>query len=162
MLQIAKILKSNGTDGGLLIGVRDIEVGQIELQEPVFIEFDGLPVPFFIQDLQQRGNSKAIIPLNDIDSLADAEEVVGRALYIEGEWEEEEEMDFTGWTLLNRGERVGIVTGMEPIPGNLCLYVKPSFAGSIGETLVPLHPDLILSADPAARTLDLDLPDGLL
>ena len=154
MLQIAKILQSNGTDGGLLIGVRDIEVGQIDLQEPVFIEFDGLPVPFFIQSLQQRGTSKAIIHLNDIDSLADAEEVVGRALYIEGEWEEEEEMDFTGWTLLNRGVEVGTVTGMEPIPGNLCLYV--------GDTLVPLHPDLILSADPATRTLDLDLPDGLL
>lgn len=154
MLQIAKILKSNGTDGGLLIGVRDIEVGQIDLQEPVFIEFDGLPVPFFIQDLQQRGTSKAIIHLNDIVNLADAEEVVGRALYIEGEWEEEEEMDFTGWTLLNRGTRVGTVTGMEPIPGNLCLYV--------GDTLVPLHPDLILSADPVTRTLDLDLPDGLL
>jgi hypothetical protein len=43
---------------------------------------------------------------------------------------------------------------MEPIPGNLCLYV--------GETLVPLHPDLILSADPATRILDLDLPEGLL
>ena len=154
MLQIAKILKSNGTDGGLLIGVRDIEVGQIDLQEPVFIEFDGLPVPFFIQDLQQRGTSKAVIHLNDIVNLEDAEEVVGRALCIEGEWEEEEETDFTGWTLLNRGQRVGTVTGMEPIPGNLCLYV--------GETLVPLHPDLILSADPDARILDLDLPDGLL
>ena len=154
MLQIAKILKSNGTDGGLLIGVRDIEVGQIDLQEPVFIEFDGLPVPFFIQDLQQRGTSKAIIHLNDITSLADAEEVVGRGLFIEGEWEEEEELDFTGWTLLNRGERVGTVTGMEPIPGNLCLYV--------GDALVPLHEDLIISADPATRTLDLDLPEGLL
>ena len=154
MLQIAKILKSNGTDGGLLIGVRDIEVGQIELQEPVFIEFDGLPVPFFIQDIQQRGTSKAIIHLNDIVNLEDAEEVVGRPIFIEGEWEEEEEMDFTGWTLLNRGERVGVVTGMEPIPGNLCLYV--------GDALVPLHEDLILSADPASRTLDLDLPEGLL
>ena len=154
MLQIAKILKSNGTDGGLLIGVRDIEVGQIELQEPVFIEFDGLPVPFFIQDIQQRGTTKAVIHLNDIVNLEDAEEVVGRPIFIEGEWEEEEEMDFTGWTLLNRGQRVGTVTGMEPIPGNLCLYV--------GETLVPLHPDLILSADPATRILDLDLPEGLL
>ena len=154
MLQIAKILKSNGTDGGLLIGVRDIEVGQIDLQEPVFIEFDGLPVPFFIQDLQQRGTSKAIIHLNDITSLADAEEVVGRGLFIEGEWEEEEEMDFTGWTLLNRGVQVGTVTGMEPIPGNLCLY--------IGDALVPLHEDLIISADPATRTLNLDLPEGLL
>ncbi|MBR5724920.1 MAG: hypothetical protein IKX62_06050 [Bacteroidales bacterium] len=154
MLRVAKILKSNGTDGGLLIGVRDIEVGQIDLQEPVFIEFDGLPVPFFIQDLQQRGNSKAVIHLNDIVNLEDAEEVVGRDLFIEGEWEEEPELDFTGWTLLNRGERVGTVTGMEPIPGNLCLYV--------GDTLIPLHPDLILSADPVTLILDLDLPDGLL
>ncbi|MCR4824726.1 MAG: hypothetical protein K5849_05140 [Bacteroidales bacterium] len=154
MLQIAKILKSNGTDGGLLIGVRDIEVSEIDLQEPVFIEFDGLPVPFFIQDLQQRGTSKAVIHLNDIVNLQDAEEVVGRALFIEGEWEEEEELDFTGWTLLDRGQKVGVVTGMEPIPGNLCLYV--------GETLVPLHEDLILSADESLRTLDLDLPDGLL
>lgn len=163
MLQIAKILKSNGTDGGLLIGVRDIEVGQIDLQEPVFIEFDGLPVPFFIQDLQQRGTSKAIIHLNDITSLADAEEVVGRGLFIEGEWEEEEELDFTGWTLLNRGERVGTVTGMEPIPGNLCVYVRRnSHSGPDQESLVPLHEDLILSVDAATRTLDLDLPDGLL
>ena len=166
MLQIAKILKSNGTDGGLLIGVRDIEVGQIDLQEPVFIEFDGLPVPFFIQDLQQRGTAKAIIHLNDIVNLEDAEEVVGRALYIEGEWEEEEEMDFTGWTLLNRGERVGTVTGMEPIPGNLCLYIRSDvddvIPSEVEESLVPLHPDLILSADPDSRTLDLDLPDGLL
>ena len=154
MLQIAKILKSNGIDGGLLIGVRDIEVGQIDLQEPVFIEFDGLPVPFFIQDIRQRGTSKAIIHLNDIDNLEDAEEVVGRAIYVEGEWEDEQELDFTGWTLLNRGERVGTVTGMEPIPGNLCLYV--------GEAMVPLHEDLILSVDPDARVLDLDLPDGLL
>ena len=154
MLQIAKILKSNGTDGGLLIGVRDIEVGQIDPQEPVFIEFDGLPVPFFIQDIRQRGTSKAIVHLNDIDSLEDAEEVVGRAIYVEGEWEDEQELDFTGWTLLNRGERVGTVTGMEPIPGNLCLYV--------GEAMVPLHEDLILSVDPDARVLDLDLPDGLL
>ena len=154
MLQIAKILKSHGTDGGLLIGVRDIEIQQIDLQEPVFIEFDGLPVPFFIQDLQTRGTSKAVIHLNDIENLADAEEVVGRALFVEGEWEDEEEMDFTGWTLLCRGEQVGTVSGMEPIPGNLCLYV--------GEAMIPLHEDLILSVDPDRRILDLDLPDGLL
>ena len=164
MLQIAKILKSHGTDGGLLIGVRDIEVGQIDLQEPVFIEFDGLPVPFFIQDLQPRGTSKAVIHLNDIVSLEDAEEVVGRSVYIEGEWEEEDETDFTGWTLLCRGERVGTVSGMEPIPGNLCLYVRPSqpLGDTPDEVLIPLHPDLVISVDEEQQLLDLDLPAGLL
>lgn len=153
MLQIAKILKSNGTDGGILIGVRDIAVDQIELKEPVFIYFDELPVPFFIQDLRQRGASKAIIHLNDVNSLEDAEELVGREIYIDAEFEEEEDDDFVGWTVLNRGERFGVVTGIEPIPGNLCLY--------IGDILIPLHEDLIISADPQARILDLEIPEGL-
>lgn len=153
MLQIAKILKSNGTDGGILIGVRDIAVDQIELKEPVFIYFDELPVPFFIQDLRQRGASKAVIHLNDVNSLEDAEELVGREIYIDAEFEEEEEDGFVGWTVLNRGEEFGTVTGIEPIPGNLCLY--------IGDILIPLHEDLIISADPQARILDLEIPEGL-
>lgn len=154
MIQIAKILKSDGTDGGILIGVRDMEIGQIDLKEPVFIYFDGLPVPFFIQDLRKKGTAKAVVHLNDVVSLADAEEIVGREVYIEGEWEDEDDDDFTGWKVLNRGELVGEVTGMEPIPGNLCLYV--------GESMIPLHEDFIIDADPQARVLNLDLPDGLL
>ena len=154
MLQIARIIKSNGTDGGLLIGMRDIEVGDIDLKEPVFIEFDGLPVPFFILDIQQRGSTKAVVHLNDVTSLEDAEELVGRPVFIEGEWEEEEEEDFTGWTVFNRGTLVGEVTGMEYFPGNPCLC--------IGETLIPIHEDFVISADSDTRELNLDLPDGLL
>jgi len=154
MLQIAKILKSNGTDGGILIGMRDISASEINLKEPVFIEFDGLPVPFFIQDLQERCSSKAVVHLNDITSLRDAEEVVGRAVYAEGECEEESEEDFTDWTLYNRDSLVGKISGLEPIPGNPCIYV--------GDTLIPLHEDFVLCVDEDSKTLVLSLPDGLL
>lgn len=154
MLQIAKILKSNGTDGGILISVRDIAVEDINLKEPVFIYFDELPVPFFIQSLLKRGTSKAIVHLNDVFTLEDAEEIVGRDVFIEGEWDDEDEEDFTGWMLLNRGVPVGEIGGIEPIPGNLCIYV--------GETLIPLHEDFIISADPESRELNLDLPEGLI
>lgn len=157
MPQIAKVLKSNGTDGGILIGVRDIEIGQIDLKEPVFIEFDGLPVPFFILDLQQKGHDKAVVHLNDVTSLEDAEELVGRMISIEGEWEDEQEEDFTDWLVFDRGNRLGLVTGMEPIPGNLCLYVETSQ----GEAMIPLHEDFVISVDEQNRSLFLDLPEGL-
>ena len=153
MLQIARIIKSNGTDGGILLGLRDMEIGQIDLEEPVFIEFDGLPVPFFILDIKPKGASKAVVHLNDVTSLEDAEEIVGRAVYVEGEYEEEEEEDFTGWTIYDRDRRLGEVTGMEPIPGNLCLY--------IGDLLIPIHEDFIIDADPQARIMKLELPEGL-
>lgn len=154
MRVIAKILKSNGTDGGILVGLRGVGMEEIDPGKPVFIEFDGLPVPFFVLSAEQKGASKAVLRLNDVFNLKDAEELVGREICIEGEAEDEEELDFTGWTLLNSGERVGEITGMEPIPGNLCLYV--------GDRLVPLHEDFVLSCDPVSRVLDLDLPEGLL
>lgn len=154
MRVIAKILKSNGTDGGILAGLRGIEAEEIDLGKPVFIEFDGLPVPFFVLSAEPKGLSRAVLHLNDVAGLKDAEELVGREICIEGDAEDEDDLDFTGWTLLNRGEEVGKVTGMEPIPGNLCLYV--------GDVLVPLHEDFVISCDTASRILDLDLPDGLL
>ena len=119
----------------------------------MFIEFDGLPVPFFIESITAKGNSKAIVHLSGVDCLEDAEEIVGRAVWLDAEEEEEDSEDFIGWTLLDKGRIVGTVTGIEPIPGNLCLIV--------GDTLVPLHEDLVLSADPEKRILDLDLPEGL-
>ena len=161
MLPIAKILKSDGTDGGLLISERGVDFfSDIDRKEPVFIEFDGLPVPFFIEDIRPKGSGKAVVHLTAILSLEDSEELVGRLILspdsLSGE--EPEELSFDGWTLLDKGRKVGVVSGVEPFPGNPCLTVDtPS-----GEVMVPLHEDLILSADPASRVLDLDIPEGLL
>ena len=154
MIPIAKILKSNGVDGDLLVSFIDFDISEIDTNEPVFVIFDGLPVPFFIESLTRRGSSRAIIHLTDIDCLADAEEVTGRELLLDAEWEEDDYLDFTGWTLYDRERLIGTVTGFEDIPGNPCLDVSG--------TLVPLHEDLIISTDPATRTLVMALPDGLL
>ncbi len=154
MLQIAKVLKSNGIDGDILIGIRNIEIQDIDRKEPLFIFFDGLPVPFFIESLTPKGTGKAIVHLTDISSLKDAEEVVGQAIFLDAEDEEQQEDDFTGWTIFDKDIEIGKVTGMEPIPGNLCLYV--------GDKLIPLHEDFILDADPQKKELRLELPEGIL
>lgn len=156
MRRIAKILKSNGTDGGLLVSAP--EVGIEEILEPVFIVFDGLPVPFFINDCTQRGSCRYIVHLNDICCLEDAEEVVGKDIFLDSaDSDAATDNDFTGWTLLNRGKTFGKISGYEPIPGNLCLYVETS----AGQVMVPLNEDFIIGADSSSKTLDLDLPDGL-
>ena len=59
--QVAQVLKSNGTDGELVMSFREIAPEDINLQEPVFIIFDGLPVPFYIESFTRRGNTKAQI-----------------------------------------------------------------------------------------------------
>ena len=83
MLQIAQVLKSNGTDGELVMSFREIAPEDINLKEPVFIVFDGLPVPFFIESLVKRGHSKALVHLTGIRCQDDVDEIAGKAVYIE-------------------------------------------------------------------------------
>ena len=157
MQRIAQVLKSNGTDGELLISFFDIGPEDIDLQEPVFIYFDGLPVPFYFESFNQRGTQRALVRLTGVRSLKDADELAGQAVYADY-FEEETEEDLTGWTVKTpEGETVGTVTDYEDIPGNTCLWVKRP---SGEEVLLPFHEDLVVSLKDGVLTLT--IPDGVL
>ena len=157
MLAVAKIVKSFGTDGGLLLS-SNVDLETLDFKEPVFITFDGLQVPFFILDYTPKGG-KAVVHLNDVHNSEDAEEMSGRTIYADVELEEDEDLDFTGWVIVDRGRRIGTCTGLEDIPGNPCLEVCLEPDGS--SVLIPLHEDFIVKIDEDSRTLSLILPDGL-
>ena len=116
--QVAQVLKSNGTDGELVMGFREIAPEDINLKEPVFIVFDGLPVPFFIESFTKRGNSKALVRLTDIRSMDDVEEIAGKAVYVEENslpelsLEEDGYAALVGWMVLTPGGDVSTSLGM--------------------------------------------------
>jgi len=152
-LQIGQVLKSNGTDGTLVIRLFE------EPTEPVFIFWDELPVPYFMDIVSERGTTKILAHLTDVNTLEDAEELASRAIYVRRDDEPEEEFeDFTGWTLVNTSsnmdEVIGTIEDIEDIPGNPCLVV--------GENLIPLHEDLVEEIDERHKILRMNLPEGLL
>ncbi len=159
MLRIGKVLKSNGTEGGLVMSFLDIVPEDIDLQEPVFIEFDGLPVPFYFESFTPRGNNRALVQLTGVRSLKDADELAGADVYADY-FEQEEEEDFTGWTVRDQaGREVGTVWAREDIPGNPCLWVKKADGA---EVLLPLHEELVLEVDENRQILSLTIPEGIL
>ena len=159
MLRIGKVLKSNGTDGGLILSLFDILPEDIDLQEPVFIEFDGLPVPFYFESFIPKGSNRALVKITGVRSLKDADELTGADVYADY-FEEDPEEDFTGWTILSQdGVRVGEVFDFEDIPGNTCLWVKRPDGT---EVLLPFHEDLVLAVDESKQTLSLTIPEGIL
>lgn len=166
LIQAARIIKSNGTDGELLMGFKDIMPEDIDIQEPVFIYSDGLPVPFFIEEIIPKGRDKALVRLADIVSFEDAEELAGQAVYVNADDYEdvaaEDDGDFSmlaGWTLCREdGTVAGTITDYEDIPGNPCLYVDTKN----GQAMIPLHEELILSVDDKRQVLTMSIPDGLL
>ena len=159
MLRIAQVLKSNGTQGELLISFFDVAPEDIDLQEPVFIEFDGLPVPFYFESFVQRGSNRALVHLTGVRSLKDADELSGQNIYADY-FEEESGEDLTGWNVVDpAGSLVGTVTDYEDIPGNTCLWVQRPDGT---EVLLPFHEDLVVGLDESSTTLTLRIPDGLL
>ena len=173
--QIAQVLKSNGTDGELVLGFREIAPEDINLNEPVFIVFDGLPVPFFIESFTKRGNTKALVRLTDICSMEDVEEIAGKAVYIledslpETSLEEDGYAALIGWMLLTPADsdeatdemelyEVGEITDFIDIPNNPCIEVETEN----GAVMIPLHEDFILSVDPENLEIIMQIPAGLL
>ena len=186
--QVAQVLKSNGTDGELVMGFREIAPEDINLKEPVFIVFDGLPVPFYIESFTKRGNTKALVRLTDICSMEDVEEIAGKAVYIEEDnlpemtLEDDGFAALVGWTLLTPGMpdqvgyddtdeandndeedgvilyEVGEITDFIDIPNNPCIEVETEN----GAVMLPLHEDLILSLDPENLEIIMQIPAGLL
>ena len=140
----------------------------LEISEPVFVYFDGLPVPFFIEKFARKGNSKAVVHLSDIRNFDDAEELVGKEVYVKDEESDEADEDLVGWTIevaegsLRNSKKLrtsvlGKVTGYLDIPANPCLEVETEK----GAVVIPLHEDFILSVDPEERVIIMNLPDGL-
>ena len=159
MLRVAQVLKSNGTDGELLISFLDIAPEDIDLQEPVFIYADGLPVPFYFESFVQRGNSRALVRLTGVHNLKDADELAGQAIYADY-FEEEDDESVIGWTVLDdNGATVGKVVDYEDIPGNLCLWVELPGGKQV---LLPFHEDLVRFLDQKSQKITLSIPEGIL
>ena len=171
--QVAQVLKSNGTDGELVMGFREIAPEDINLNEPVFIFFDGLPVPFFIESFTKRGNTKALVRLTDICSMEDVEEIAGKAVYIEEDnlpemsLEEDGYAALIGWMVRTPEDasdmdsdlyEIGEITDFIDIPNNPCIEVETEN----GAVMIPLHEDLILSLDPEYQEIIMQIPAGLL
>ena len=149
-----RILKSYGTEGGVIVSAPEVDIEE-RANEPVFISFDGLPVPFFIEEVTPRGGAKYFVKLEDIDSLEAAEELVGKDADFEEDGEDYAD-EIIGYTLCNQdGTPVGIITAYEDIPGNPCLEIE-------GGTLVPCPDELIVKVDNRNRKIWLEIPDGLL
>ena len=184
--QVAQVLKSNGTDGELVMGFREIAPEDINLKEPVFIYFDGLPVPFFIESFSRRGNTKALVHLTGISSMEDVEEIAGKIVYIaentlpELTLEEDGYAALVGWTVLTPAEdfstslemtedeaemseepefiEVGEITDFVDIPNNPCIEVETEN----GAVMIPLHEDFILAIDPEYKEIVMQIPEGLI
>lgn len=152
-----KVLKSWGASGEVVLSRPEGDLQDLKSQEPVFIAFDGLPVPFFFESVQPRGG-RFIVKFEGIDTLAEAEELVGREVTFENETEEEEDT-LVGLQVRDSRTRriIGEIVDSSDYGGNIVITVETS---DRGEVLLPIHEELIVGIHNDIITLD--IPEGLI
>ena len=151
-----KVLKSWGAAGEVVLSrsAEDLQDGKI--QEPVFIEFDGKPVPFFIESIKPQG-SRLIVKFEDIDTLAEAEELVGREVTLAEDGDEDED-SLIGLRVRDArtGQILGEIVDFSDYGGNTLITVDTEN----GDVLLPIHENLIGGIQDDVLTLT--IPEGLL
>lgn len=93
-IKIGEVSKTHNLQGSVII-VTDSDLLEQYADEPVFLQLDGAPVPFFISEngLTLRNHTSYIVKFDYVDSLAQAERLLGCEVLLEKELVEEEEPD---------------------------------------------------------------------
>ena len=128
---------------------------------------DGLPVPFCVTGFRFKSDNVAIyhFELIESDEVA-SRELVGKDVYINKEHINEKDNSedplsaMIGYEVSDKTTgHIGTVTDIDDKTANILFIVT----GSNGnELMIPIAEEYIISIDDNAKSITLDLPDGLL
>jgi 16S rRNA processing protein RimM len=161
---LGKIIKSQSFDGALVISLESNLSDEIEDMESVFVEVDGILVPFFIKGLVRNARLMTVV-FDDYESKERVTEFIGCRVYIDKKYAGESDQiilpDFlTGFNLMGSGDIViGKIVNIEAFPMQVMLTVQ-GVSGT--EMLIPYHDDWVVNIDKKRMLVILDLPDGIL
>ncbi len=163
-VEIGYIQKTHGIKGELQVSWNDSLTVNPQDLESVFVEIDGIPIPFFISSLKQKNYENSIARFDEVDNLQSAEELVGHSLMLPAnqipENDDLELKDLVGYTVIDTANcTIGVISGYEEFNLNSIYYITTP-NGS--EAIIPATDDLIIEVDVEAKRLTMQIPEGLL
>lgn len=167
LLPVAQIVKSYHTTGEVVIKLTGSLLEDYNTKEPVFICFDELPVPFFIETFRTRGNSGAIVKFETINDLRHSEELIRKEICLPAASPDEKSLRedigsfLKGVKVIDQnGAQAGVISGYFEYPNNPCIEITAPGPGK-EPYLVPFNEELVLKFDARKKILRLHIPEGL-
>ncbi len=166
IVKIGFFQKPHGITGRLLLISESCWLPSLENTSVIFVESDGLPVPWFIREdgVTIHSENSALIELEWIDNEYSAKKLCGKNVFLEmdrivphnpgnisGEWISYQLID------LSSGY-VGMIASVNDYSGNIVFSVDTPQ----GTCLVPFHTDFIAEINHNEKKIIMRLPDGLL
>jgi len=162
-VQIGYIQRTHGINGELAVSLNSsVEFNPEEL-ESVFLEIEGIPVPFFITHIRFQNPEKAIVKFDEVDSIDQAQELCGAKIMITSENVQDSNeiylSDLIGYKLLNTNKQeVGVIVVYTEYSMNATFELVTPEGKHV---LVPAAEELIVEVDTSAKLIEMELPEGL-
>jgi len=164
LTQIATVARTHGLAGYLSLKIHQDYTNDIITENmPVFLLKEGIPVPFFTENVKDSGSYR-VVKLRHLDSEKQASTFVECKVFIlteniEIEEVEEEDSEYEGFAVYDAKHGfIGNFTQFNMIPGN------PVFETELdGKTIIiPFAEEFILDIDETRREIHISAPEGLI
>jgi 16S rRNA processing protein RimM len=161
---LGTLTKPYGTKGSVLVRFVDLTTDDIKERETVFLDIDGMLVPFFIEIFQGKSTDTVIMKLDGIDTESQVREFSGCRMYVPKDQVKRKRSVqhslpvLTGYRVqdLNLGY-IGLAGTILDFANNPLLEVHREDR----DFLVPFHKDIICEINHTDLIIMIEAPEGL-
>lgn len=167
LTDIGDTVKPHGINGEIAATIHyDVDPATLKC---IVMDIDGIFVPFFINSIRSRGAESVLLSIDGIYNDNEATKLCGLTIYaLTSELPHDDNdtpdegfyvSDLEGFTLMDgNGTALGRITGYDDSTANTLLFVEDPEGRN---NFVPMADDLVEDFDSDARTITLNLPQGL-
>lgn len=164
LVRIGSVYRTHGLKGELKLIVETENLPDQFNPEVLYLESSPSPIPHFVSSFKYLDGNKAILKLEDTDTIEQAKQLVNKEVYaaIEQIVYSDEPRDFKhllGYQLIDsKGTQMGIITDILDLPMQQVAQI--SYKGN--DAMIPLMHETILKIDEKKQELHIHIPEGLL
>lgn len=164
LVEIGKFQKTHALKGELN-AILDIPEEYVKDGNPLIIETDGIPVPYYAESIRGKGTTSFLIKLEGVDSVEDAAEFVNSAILVPRDELQDYvgdvmlEDDLEGFKVIDRFEgEIGTLEFIDDTTENELIVVRTP---DDEEIYIPLADEFIIDINEERREIHTSLPEGL-
>ncbi len=165
LVKVGSVTKVDGQEGHVLVKLRpDCDPDDVFDSDFLLVEINGGIVPMRMDSVTRRGDRSATVALANIQSVSQAQIVVGCDVFAsvgddDAEDDDDAEGSLVGYEVVDQTlGHIGVITDIDDTVAANPLFVVDAMSGEI---LIPAAEDFVVAVDDESKTLTLNLPEGL-
>lgn len=167
LIKIGKFQKTHALKGELNM-ISEVAPEYYKEGNPLIIPVEGIFVPFYVDNIREKGSTSFLVKLDGIESEEDAARFVNSEIYMlrkdKDEWLEEDNEQpsyFVGFEIIDdeTGKVIGQIKDIDDTTANILFIVEDEEENVI---YLPAVEEFIKEIDENSRQIRMTLPSGLL